>query len=644
MAFDALFQPVSIGSLKLPNRIIMSSMSTRMARTGGGMTERLIEHYSRRARGGAALITVELADVHPLMPHLRQTLWLHNDEAVAAMRPLTEAIHKNGARASIQIGVFFRPVMAGLCHYTASLKSPEAQPHAQELSAFELDRLGDVIAMGCLRAKQAGYDAVELHGIHGSIMEEFLSPFWNKRSDRYGGTCENRMRFPLEVLEKTRRLVGEEFPIIFRICGSEFHPEGTTIEDAVAFARAAEERGLNAVSLSGGIGHIDHLAISASYEKRGMLLPASRAIKEHCHIPVIVANALTPQMAYDAVAGGDADIIALGRPLLADPDWPKKMKEGRMEEIRPCIRCNQGCMGGLRDPSLPHILCLANPQMGSLMQEVPPAARKPFDIVVVGGGPAGCEFAYTAAQRGHRVTLLEKEANLGGQFRIAAVPPGKADFRALSDYFEVVLPRMGVDVRLNIEASVDDIQAMKADIVVVAAGSVPVRPSIPGIDLPQVSLAVDVLKGKVTPEGSVVVLGGGATGLETAHLLAEQGHDVTVVDMLQEFGRDIVSHVGVREKLLHLMEKAGVKFMPRMRVKAVTPEGVELDDRPLFGGGRIQFLPADSVVVAMGQRPSTALAGALEKTGIKCLMLGDCARPGNALAAMHEAYALALSL
>lgn len=644
MAFDALFRPVSIGSLKLPNRIIMSSMSTRMARTGGGMTDRLIAHYRRRARGGAALITVELADVHPLMPHLRQTLWLHNDAAVAAMRPLTDAIHEEGARASIQIGVFFRPAMAGLCQYTASLRSPEALPHAQELTAPELDRLGDVIAMGCLRAKQAGYDAVELHGVHGSIMEEFLSPFWNRRTDRYGGTRENRMRFPLEVLEKTRRLVGEEFPVIFRICGSEFHPEGSTVEDAAAFAAAAQERGLNAISLSGGIGHIDHLAISASYEKRGMLLPAARAVREHCSIPVIVANALTPQMACNAVEEGDADIIALGRPLLVDPDWPRKMREGRVEEIRPCIRCNQGCMGGLRDPSQPHILCLSNPQMGRLMQDDPPASEHPLNIVVAGGGPAGCEVACTAAQRGHHVTLLEREGRLGGQFRLAAVPPGKGDFQALSDYFEVVLPRMGVDVRLNTEATAESVGEYHADLVVVAAGSEPSVPPVPGMDLPHVCLAADVLKGTAEPKGSVVVLGGGATGLETAHLLAERGQRVTVVDLLQEFGRDIVAHVGVREKLLRLLEEAGVTFMPRMRVKAVTAEGVVLDDRPLFGGGQTQLVPADSVVVAMGQRPAVALLRELEAAGIRCVALGDCARPGNALAAMHDAYDLALSL
>ena len=324
MAFDALFQPISIGSLKLPNRIIMSAMSTRFPKTGGGMTEKVLEHYSRRARGGASLITVELADVHPLMPHLRQTLWLHHDSAIPEMRRLTDAIHENGSRASIQIGVFFRPAQAGLRQYTSSLESPEVLPNAQELSAGDLSRLGDIIAAACLRARKAGYDAVELHGMHGSIVEEFLSPYWNRRKDAYGGSREKRMRFPLELLEKTRKAVGEDFPVIFRICGSEFHPEGSTIDDAAAFARAAEERGLNAVSLSGGIGHIDHLAISSSYEKRGMLLPASRAVREHCGIPVIVANALTPRMAHDAVAGG--------MPILwrwADLCWP--IRTGRIK-------------------------------------------------------------------------------------------------------------------------------------------------------------------------------------------------------------------------------------------------------------------------------------------------------------------------
>ena len=644
MAFDALFQPISIGSLKLPNRIIMSAMSTRFPQAGNWVNDKVIEHYCRRARGGASLITVELADVHALTPHLKQVLWLHNDSCIPVMRRLTDAIHENGAKASIQLGVFFRPAVAGLCHYTSSLQSPEAQPNAQELTAYELDKLSDLIAAACLRAKKAGYDTVELHGMHGSIVEEFLSPFWNKRTDEYGGSRENRMRFPLELLEKTRKLVGEEFPIIFRICGTEFHPDGTDIDDAVAFCLAAQERGLDALSLSGGIGHIDHLAISASYEKRGMLLPASRAIKENCRIPVIVANALTPQMAHDAVANGDTDIVALGRPLLVDPDWPIKMKEGRPEEIRPCIRCNQGCMGGLRDVSLPHILCLANPQMGRVDQEVPAATEQPRNIVVIGGGPAGCEFAYTAAQRKHRVTLLEKEPRLGGQFRTAAVPPGKEDFRALSDYFEVNLPRVGVDVRTSCEATMEMIKALNPDLVVVATGSTPAVPPIPGINQPHVSLAVDVLNGKASPKGNVVVLGGGATGLETGHLLAEKGHAVTVVDMLQEFGRDIVSHVGVREKLLHLMEEVGVKFIPRKRVKAIVVDGVELDDRPLFGGGNVEFLAADSIVVAMGQRPVVALAEELEKAGFNVMRLGDCARPGNALVAIHNAYDAGLTV
>ena len=644
MAFDALFQPISIGSLKLPNRIIMSAMSTRFPKTGGGMTEKVLEHYSRRARGGASLITVELADVHPLMPHLRQTLWLHHDSAIPEMRRLTDAIHENGSRASIQIGVFFRPAQAGLRQYTSSLESPEVLPNAQELSAGDLSRLGDIIAAACLRARKAGYDAVELHGMHGSIVEEFLSPYWNRRKDAYGGSREKRMRFPLELLEKTRKAVGEDFPVIFRICGSEFHPEGSTIDDAAAFARAAEERGLNAVSLSGGIGHIDHLAISSSYEKRGMLLPASRAVREHCGIPVIVANALTPRMAHDAVAGGDADIVALGRPLLADPDWPHKMAEGRMEEIRPCIRCNQGCMGGLRDASLPHILCLANPQMGRLNQERPAPAEERKNIVVIGGGPAGCEFAYRAAQRKHHVTLLEKESRLGGQFRTAAVPPGKEDFLALSRYFELVLPREGVDIRLNTEASAETVQAMHADVAVVATGSVPALPPIPGMDMSGVCFAVDVLNGKAEPRGAVAVLGGGATGLETAHLLVERGHSVTVVDMRQEFVRDIVSHVGVREKLLHLLEEAGVTFMPDRRVKEITSEGVEVDDRPLFGGGSVELVRADTVVVAMGQRPVASLADELEARGIQVVRIGDCSRPGNALAAIHEAYGAALSV
>ena len=644
--YDALFQPVSIGSLTLRNRIIMTAMSTRFPGTDGKSTEQLLNHYTRRAQGGAAMLTVELADPHPYLRHLQQALWNYNDAMIPDLRKIVDAIHSGGAAASIQIGAYFRSNITSIAHHTSSLQSPEAGPMSIELNEEEIQWITKVIADASWRCKEAGFDAVELRCIHGDILEEFFSPYWNKRTDKYGGSLENRMRFPLEVLDATRARVGSSFPIIYRICGTEFHPDGTTVADAVAFSLAAQERGLDAVNLTGGIGHIDHLAIASSYEARGMLIPSARAIKAETSIPVILANSLTPELALDAVVGGSADIIGLGRPLLTDPDWPLKVSQGRVEAIRPCVRCNQGCMGGLRKPGNEHISCLSNPQLGKIDQDSPKPTATPKKICVIGGGLAGCETALVAAQRGHQVTLYEQENVLGGQFRIAGIPPGKADFAALIRFFEHELPRLGVTIHLGTKADPALVAKLAPDCIVLATGAVPVSPPIPGLNLPHVHHAVDVLKDSslISPQGPVVVLGGGATGLETAHYLAEKGHAVTVVDLLLEAGKDMVHSVGVRERLLGLLKKDKVALRLGLRILAVDAQGVQVSSRVLSAAKDHEHIPAASVVVALGTRPRKDLEQELAALPIPLFMVGDCTTPRNALLAMQAGYALGLEL
>ena len=642
----ALFTPIKIGTLPLRNRIIMTALSTRFPGFDGKVTERLLSHYARRAEGGAAMLTVELADAHPYLRHLLQALWNYNNSMIPELRKITGAIHKHGAAASIQVGAYFRTQLTSITHYTASLGSPEAKPGSMELNETEIAWLITVMTEAAWRCKEAGFDAIELHGVHGDIIEEFFSPYWNKRTDKYGGSLENRMRFPLELLRSVRKRLGPDFPVIYRICGSEFHPEGTGVEDAIALTLAARDDGLDAVHLSGGIGHIDHLAIASSYETRGMLLPLARAVREKAGIPVIVANSLTPEQAAAAVADGDADIVGLARPLLVDPDWPAKMAQGEAASIRPCIRCNQGCIGGLREPGKGHISCLANPQAGEEYQGPPPKTDAPKKIAVIGGGVAGCETALVAAQRGHAVTLFEQKETLGGQFNAGSRPPGKSDFTALLRFFERALPEAGISVCLNTKATKELLGQGQFDCAVLATGATPLMPPIPGLDLPHVHKATDVLLETVTiPAGdAVTVLGAGATGLETAHFLAEKGHAVTVVDLLHEPGRDMVHGVGVRERLLGLLHKGGVPLRMGLRVLAVEKGRVIAGERLLSDEGNRHTIATDSVVVAWGARPLQAMEDELRDAGLPLFPVGDCHTPGNAWAAMRAGYALGMTL
>lgn len=644
--YAVLFQPIQIGTLTLPNRIIMTAMSTRFPGFDGKVTDRLLAHYARRAEGGAAMLTVELADAHPYLRHLQQALWNYNTTMIPELQKITDAIHRNGSVASIQVGAYFRAQLTSITHYTASLGSPEAKPSSMELNETEIKWLIHVMTEAAWRCKEAGFDAIELHGVHGDIIEEFFSPYWNKRLDKYGGSLENRMRFPLELLRSVRERLGQDFPIIYRICGSEFHPDGTTAEDAISLILAAQELGLNAVHLSGGLGHIDHLAIASSYEQRGMLLPLSRAIKRKVAIPVIVANSLLPQQAASAIANGNADMVGLGRPLLVDPDWPAKLARGDAASIRPCIRCNQGCIGGLREPGKGHISCLANPQVGDLHQGPPPKTNAPKKIAVVGGGLAGCETALVTALRGHTVTLFEQRETLGGQFHAGSCPPGKADFTALLRFFEHELPKAGVTIQLGVKVNGKILGNGNFDHTVLATGATPLMPPIPGLDMSHVVKATDVLLEKVAipRNNTVAVLGAGATGLETAHFLSERAYVVSVVDLLHEPGRDMVHGVGVRERLLGMLEKEGVTLCMGLRILAIEKGAIIACERLLSDEGIRHKIAADTVVVALGTRALKEIEDELHTAAIPFSSVGDCHTLANAWAAMQTGYALGLTL
>jgi 2,4-dienoyl-CoA reductase-like NADH-dependent reductase (Old Yellow Enzyme family)/thioredoxin reductase len=640
-----LFESVTLGNLKLNNRLVMTAMSTCYAGPTGQVTDRLIEYYAARASGGASLITIEEAYIHPQLPHVKNALGVYADHLIPGLSKLTQRIHTEGSLASLQLGLYFRQQLNGFPRYAASNQAPDCESNCKELTLDEIQFLTDLFAAAADRARRAGFDAVEIHACHGCIISEFLSPFWNHRADEYGGSREGRFRFALDILKALRACLGEDYPIIYRISGSEFAPEGFTPEDAVALSKMLEVNGVSAINLSGGLGHVNHIAIPPGDVPRGLLLPIGKSVKDVVRVPVIVGNSMTPDIADKAVAEGMADVIGLGRPLIADPEWPRKVSEGRLSEIRYCLRCNQGCFGAVRDPRRPWISCLYNPLAGKELENPMMAAEVPKRIVVIGGGPAGCEVARVCKLRGHSVILIEKTDSLGGQIRLAAIPPAKGDFGKMTEFYRNELSRLGVDIRFNTRADSAHLSTLNADVYVFATGAEEITPPIPGAVLPHVVTAWKVLSGKLDHLTSpVVVVGGGASGLETADFLAARGIAVTVVEMLDAVGRDLQAGIGVREALMQRLLKNKVSLLTGHRVVEITPKSVRVSDRPLVGGGEITELQAESVVLALGGRsPNPPSQDELSKK-VLCYRVGDCWSPGTAMDAIHQAFALAVKL
>lgn len=623
----------------------MTAMTTCFAGPKGEVTDRMLEYYATRASGGVALITVEEAYIHPQLQNIKNALGIYSDYLIPSLRDLTRRIHEAGAIVSLQIGLHFSHRFNGFPQYTVSKQAPNCGPDAKELNRDEIHYLTHLFVDAADRAQRAEFDAVEIHACHGCTLSEFLSPYWNKRTDEYGGDQAGRFRFAKEILAGIRQRLGLDFTVFFRISGSEFVPEGFTPEDAVALSKVLEEGGVTAINVSGGLGHINHIAIAPRDIPRGLLLPICRRLKKAVKVPIIMGNSMTPDLAQQALETGATDLIGLGRPLIVDPEWPQKVEQGRLDEIRHCLRCNQGCFWGLIDDRRQRICCMYNPLAGREFECAVTKAETKRTVVVIGGGPAGCEVARVSRLRGHDLILLEKANRLGGQFNLASVAPKKEDFKKLVDFYTGELRRLGVDVRLKTEATPNLLDSLDADIQVFATGSAPIRPAIPGADLPHVITPYEVLSGNVEiNEGPVVIIGGGATGLDTADFLSEQGIMVTVIEMLDSPGRDILEGLGIREALLARLAAKDVTILSGHRAMAILEDVVVVCNRPLIGGGVERSIPAKRVVLSLGLKPQDISEESLKLDRPVRYRVGDCQSPGNAFDAIRQAFELAIKI
>jgi 2,4-dienoyl-CoA reductase-like NADH-dependent reductase (Old Yellow Enzyme family)/thioredoxin reductase len=641
--FPRLFEPGHIGDVRLKNRVIKAPQHTGLANPDGSITDRMLTHYRSLAQGGAGLITVEYA-------------WVDNDASKASpcqlgiasvehspgLSLLAQTIQANGAKASIQIS------HAGRQRFT--LQQPKAAspvpweeiyalgcPAPKELTFDEILEIVKAFGQAAKRAETAGFDMVEIHACHGYLISNFLSPHTNKRTDWYGGFLENRMRFLLELIAEIKRQVDSCFPVVVRLSGTDYEPDGHTIEETIELSKRLEALGVAAIHMSGG----NHHQTIHEVSPMGMSLAhntwAAEAVKKVVGIPVIASGSINlPALAESILEEGKGDFIGLGRPLWADPEWPKKAREGRPEDIRPCIRCNDGCLAR-GDHIANTIWCSVNISCCREEEFKITPAEHPKKLAVVGGGPAGLEAARVAALKGHTVTLFEKR-ELGGALLEAALPEFKApDIRPLIDYLKTQVRKLGIIVRSE-EATVQTLKAGEYEALIMATGATPLGlTDVPGIASEKVVTAFQVLHSEATLGETVVVIGGGIVGTEVGLVIAEAGKTVTFVEMLDTFMNSITPD----EKVVYLerFEKLDVTVLTGKRLERVTEEGVIVIDRY----GRTTSIPADSVVLAAGFRPNRELFETLgeELPDLEVLEAGDCVRPRKIFDAIHEGHLVA---
>lgn len=643
--YPNLFSSIALGGMKLKNRIVMAPMATNFSSTTGRVTDQQIAYYVERAKGGVGLIITESNYVSLEGRGSVRRLGLTGDDNLAEHRKLVEAIHSHGAHVCAQLHhAGSTAPSAAIGQYpvscSATILPVKGQPFVgvipRALTAGEILNLVKAFGAAAQRAKEAGFDAVQVHGAHGYLINQFLSPHFNKRTDSYGGSPTNRMRFLLEIVDEVRNQVGPGFPILTRLSAEEYIDGGYGLEFVMEIARELESHGVNEVSLTcGNYEQLEQIAPIPPYPE-GCYSTYSARVKPVTGLAVgVVGRIRTPGLAEEILSSGRADLIYLGRELIADPSWPAKAASGRESDIRPCIYCNRGCFDRMMQGL--DIRCTVNYQVGREAKKCEDAVTPLKKVLVIGGGPAGMEAARVAASRGHQVRLMEKSGVLGGQVNLAAVPPAKETLGNLVKYLAVQLTKLGVDVKLNEEATEETVRRLKPDALIVATGAKPHVPGVEGIEQPHVLLAEKVLTERTAPGLKVGVIGGGLVGMEVADFLADQGKQVTVVEMLE----DVLLEVGATTKkmMLERVCRKGVRILIETKLLEVREQAIVVE--------RLQYrqtIEMDTVILAAGYKPlDPGVEGWVEKGTAVC-RVGDSVKPRNIFDAIHEASEAALSL
>ncbi|KAA8996647.1 NAD(P)-binding protein [Affinibrenneria salicis] len=635
--FKKLFQPKKINQCVIPNRLVVPAMVTDLCNSDGTATERYIAYHEEKAKGGWGLIITENYAINENAMGCKYIGGLWRDEQIAGHKALTDRIHQYDSKIFAQIYHAGRQtshnVNGGVQPVAPSaIPCPALHEMPRELTIDEIQQLVGEFGDCARRVKQAGFDGVEIHAGHGYLIAEFLSSYANKRTDRYGGSLDGRIRFLQEIYQRVRSEVGDDYPVTIRLSADEGFIGGRDISETRVLAQLFEEWGVDALHVTMGVygDRNKSCTVPPMYVGHAWAVSYAEELKKTVQMPIISVNRINdPRMADNVLATGKADFIAMGRGSLADPHLPNKAKSGDLASIRYCIGCMQGCIASL--PRGVPFTCLVNPSLGREANLNYEPVREPKRVFIAGGGPAGLEAARVAALRGHHVTLFEKNGHLGGQFRSAAFPPGKGELATYTAWLTRELEKLHVDIRYHTALTKEIVAQSQPDSVIIATGGAPSIPPIKGIKQSHVVLAEDVLLGNVTTGQRVVIAGGGEVGGETAAHLAMQQKEVTIIEMRD---RLLVELDGVSKlHLMGLLNEYDVKQYVNTKLCEIEEQRVVLENEQ----GRFA-LDADTVVIALGYRPVNDLVNELEGITDKTIVIGGAVKTSNALIASREGF------
>ncbi|MCM1991356.1 FAD-dependent oxidoreductase [Oceanirhabdus seepicola] len=641
---SALKQPLRLGRVTAKNRVWESPLWTRTASVQGEVTEKTIEHYASRAKGGAGVITTEALAVDGNHVWTKPQIAIWDENFGPGLRRLVESVHMHD---SLIVGQLQHPGMFG-----TDPVSPSGVPcqdlgklghfiQPKVLTVNEIEDIRDKFINAAALAKACGFDGVEIHGATSYLLQQFFSGYNNKRTDKYGGTRERRIQLALEIVRGIREKCGPDYVIGYTVGESDLIPGGITREDVLVLAKALEKAGLTYLDLQadGAYETLHSTKCHGGYRRqpKGMFEKAVN-YKKILNIPVTcrTAGEYDPEIWNEAIGNGKADVIRLGKQIIADENACAKAIKGNVEDIRPCIKCGNCIVSGeMMDWQLS---CTVNPNVGKNKNPLIPA-YVPKKVLVIGGGPAGLEAARVAALRGHSVTLLEKNSSVGGNLYIASLPIGKETLGSFCGWAERQCTKLGVDIRLNTEGTVEMVEEMKPDAIIVATGSRPLVPGIPGIKQPHVVTAEDVLLGKVTVGEKVVVAGAGEVGIETADLIMQKGmaKELTIVEMQSKVGADMsgidLAMLFANEEIFPTHFKNGLQIKTDTKIEEITENGVIV-----AGNSWDRYeIEADTVVLALGYTSTNKIFKDLEERISEIYCIGDARRARRAWEAIHEA-------